>query len=326
LTSPRLQVLIVEDFEPFRQFVTSTLQERPEFQNIFEASNGLEAVIRAGELQADVVLLDIGLPGMNGIEAARRIRTLSANSRILFVSQETDPHLVRETFRAGAFGYVVKADAAIELLPAIDALLRGEKFVGKRFAGENLAVTSPVNHHEAYFYPDDAHLVYGCARYLAAALNGGNAAIFVATEAHRDKVLAQLPAHGVDVDAAIKEARYVPLDAAETLASFMSGGQPDRDRFLNFAGNLISAAANASKGDPPHVVACGECAPLLWAQGQRDAVLRLEQLWNEIGHIYRIDIQCAFVLTTFQRHEQIGVFDSICAEHSSVVHSDPGSE
>ncbi len=321
-----IRVLIVEDFQPFRQFLTSILQQRPEFQIISEVSNGLEAVARAEELQPDLILLDIGLPGTNGIEAARRIRRLSAKPKILFVSQESSPDVVREAFASGAMGYVVKTDATVELISAIDALLRGEKFVGKRFTGQSFAVNPPVHRHQAHFYSDEARFVHGCARCVAAALNAGNAAIFVGTEPHRDKVLAQMHAQGVNVGAAIKEGRYVSLDAAETLATFMSAGQPDRDQFLKLAGNLITSVAKTVKGDPSRIVACGECAPLLWAQGETEAAIRLEQLWNEVGHAYHIEIQCGFLLTAFQRDEHVAVFDRICAEHSCVVQSDAHSE
>jgi CheY-like chemotaxis protein len=83
---PQVRILVVEDFEPFRRFVCATLQARPEWQVIAEASDGLQAVQKAEELKPDLILLDIGLPGLNGIEAARRIRKLSINSKIVLVS------------------------------------------------------------------------------------------------------------------------------------------------------------------------------------------------------------------------------------------------
>ncbi len=79
---------MVDDFEPFRRLVVSMLQKQPELQIIYEASDGSEAVQKAEELQPDLILLDIGLPKLNGIEAARRIRKLSPGSKILFVSQD----------------------------------------------------------------------------------------------------------------------------------------------------------------------------------------------------------------------------------------------
>jgi DNA-binding NarL/FixJ family response regulator len=93
---PSLRVLIVEDYEGFRRFIRSTVQERVDFQFIGEASDGLEAVQKAVELQPDLILFDIGLPKLNGLEAARRIRKISPNSKILFLTQESSSDVVQE--------------------------------------------------------------------------------------------------------------------------------------------------------------------------------------------------------------------------------------
>ncbi len=124
-----VRVLVVEDFEPFRQFLSSTLGKRPEFQVICEVSDGSEAVRRAEELKPELILLDIGLPGLNGIEAARQIRRLAPESKIIFVSQESSPDLVQEALSSGGLGYVLKTKAATDLLPAVEAALEGRQFV-----------------------------------------------------------------------------------------------------------------------------------------------------------------------------------------------------
>jgi DNA-binding NarL/FixJ family response regulator len=102
---------------------------RPGLQIISEASDGLEAVQKAVELQPALIVLDIGLPSLNGIEAARRIRKLSPKSKILFLSQESSADVVREALCLGALGFVVKAHAAGDLLVAVEAVLRNEQFV-----------------------------------------------------------------------------------------------------------------------------------------------------------------------------------------------------
>lgn len=124
-----IRVLVVEDNEPFRQFVRATLGIRPELQIISEVSDGLEAVQRALELQPALIVLDIGLPSLNGIEAARQIRKLSPKSAILFLTQETSPDVVQEALDLGASGFVFKAQAARDLLIAVEAVLRNERFV-----------------------------------------------------------------------------------------------------------------------------------------------------------------------------------------------------
>jgi CheY-like chemotaxis protein len=126
-----VRILIVDDFEPFRRFIRSTLRQKPEWQIIGEASDGLEAVQKVEELQPDLIVLDIGLPTLNGIKAARQIRKLRPECRILFLSQETSADIVQEAFSLGAVGYVVKAYAGSELLVAVKAVCSGGRFMGK---------------------------------------------------------------------------------------------------------------------------------------------------------------------------------------------------
>jgi DNA-binding NarL/FixJ family response regulator len=124
-------VLVVDDFIPWRKIVCSMLKTELNFKNIQEASDGVEAVQRAKEYQPDLVLLDIALPGMNGIEAARQIRNVAPSSRILILSENRDPDVVDEALRTAASGYVCKSDAAKELLPAVEAVLSGKRYVSR---------------------------------------------------------------------------------------------------------------------------------------------------------------------------------------------------
>ncbi|HKF05549.1 MAG TPA: response regulator transcription factor [Candidatus Sulfotelmatobacter sp.] len=119
-----ITVLIVDDFAKFRQVVRSKLEANG-FQIVAEASDGLEAVTKAAELQPDVVLLDIAMPNLDGIEAAARIRTISHKSKILFVSHTTDPDTVQAVLGDRGHGFVGKFKVNSHLLPAIDAVLNG---------------------------------------------------------------------------------------------------------------------------------------------------------------------------------------------------------
>jgi len=121
---PAIRILVVDDYEHWRRKISQLLQVHPEWQVVCEVSDGLEAVQKAEELRPDLILLDIGLPGLNGIEAARRIRQLSPNSRIVFLSADNSQDVVQVALSTGAQGCVHKTRASNDLLPAIDAVLR----------------------------------------------------------------------------------------------------------------------------------------------------------------------------------------------------------
>jgi DNA-binding NarL/FixJ family response regulator len=125
-----VRVLVVEDFVPYRQFTCSTLARLRGLQIVGEVSDGLEAIQKAVELRPDLILLDIGLPSLNGIETARQIRKLVPEAKIIFLTQESSPDVVQEALSVGAWGYVVKIKAHSELLTAVEAALSGKTFVG----------------------------------------------------------------------------------------------------------------------------------------------------------------------------------------------------
>jgi DNA-binding NarL/FixJ family response regulator len=129
---PGFTTLVVDDLEEFRHFIRLMLQERTQCRVIGEASDGLDAIGQAAELQPDLILLDLGLPTLNGMEVARRIRKLSPNSKILFVSQNSAPEIARAALRLGAHGYLLKSDAT-ELPLAVETVLQDKQFVSSHF-------------------------------------------------------------------------------------------------------------------------------------------------------------------------------------------------
>ena len=120
---------MVEDFAAFRQFTCEALASMGDVEIVGEVSDGLEAIQKAVELKPDLILLDIGLPTLNGIEVARQVRKLVPESKIIFLSQESSADIVQEALNLGAVGYIVKARTNRELLPAVGAVLAGKTFV-----------------------------------------------------------------------------------------------------------------------------------------------------------------------------------------------------
>ena len=265
------RIIVVDDYDPFRRFICSTLRKRPELQIVGEVSDGLEAVQKAEELQPDLIVLDIGLPSLNGIEAARRIRKLSPKSKILFVSQESSADMVQEALASGALGYIVKADAGKELLTAVNAVLRGDRFVGNRFAGYDLVGTSdrtdpesvPRNdslarredrnvgitgRHELGLYSNDDAFLDDSTDFVLAALKLGKAVILITTDLHQRSLVQRLQARDVDVAALVEQKLYISLHIADSLPRFMVDGSPDPVRLAKAVRDPILEVAKAATG------------------------------------------------------------------------------
>lgn len=131
----KVRILVVDDNEPFRRFIASTLRDRKNFNVIGEACDGLEAVQRAEALQPDLILLDIGMPELNGLDAARQISKRAPNARIIFLTQESAADVVGEALSLGAWGYVAKVQAGRELLDAVEMVMQGQRFVSSSLNG-----------------------------------------------------------------------------------------------------------------------------------------------------------------------------------------------
>lgn len=121
----RIRVLIVDDHTILREGIRSLLERESDIEIVGEAGDGEEAVAKAGELEPDVVLMDIGMPKMNGIEATRRIRQKYPHIRVLILSMHDDEEYVRPLMQAGASGFVLKRSATTELVVALRAAYQG---------------------------------------------------------------------------------------------------------------------------------------------------------------------------------------------------------
>jgi DNA-binding NarL/FixJ family response regulator len=238
------RVLVVDDYQPWLRLIRSMLPEAWELRVIAEASDGREAVQKALQLQPDLILLDIGLPVLNGIEAARQIRQHNPNARILFMSEQRSPDVVNAALSTGS-GYVVKSCAPRELLPAIKTVLEGGRFVSASLQCQNLTDSKDEldtskakigeNRHELNCYPDQATFVDGFARFVGTTLKNGSAIVVLARESHRLGIVQRLIFEGVDVAAAIEQKRYLPLDI------------PDGFQTFQFAEHLATDAVKAAR-------------------------------------------------------------------------------
>jgi len=230
--------------------------------------------------------------------------------------------MVREAFARGASGYVLKVDAGTELLMAVEAVLRGERFVGRRFSGlvlpaARLPQAEGSGRHQVGFYSDDRVLLEALTQFVGTALRLGNAAIVLATESHRDGLLVRLQKYGLDINAAVEHGKCTALDAAGALATVLVDDKIDAVRFFAVFDDLIQKAAEAAGGQSRFAI-FGECVHLLWTQGNADAAIQMEKLGNQLAQRYEVDILCGYSLKGFKGGVGSLIFEKICAEHSAV--------
>lgn len=173
--------------------------------------------------------------------------------------------------------------------------------------------------HTAHFYEQDSFLLDALAPAVSRALRAGDSVVILATEDHRDGLESRLRASEIDVAKVSAQGRYISLDAAETLEKFMVGAHPDPVRFSEMTKNLFESATPSAQGTTPHIFAFGEMVAVLWASGNSEGALRLEQLWNEALRIYPLTLRCAYPMTGFNRGDDGHLFRKICSEHSDVI-------
>jgi hypothetical protein len=167
--------------------------------------------------------------------------------------------------------------------------------------------------HLVEFYETEEFLVASVADYVAPALLGEDAAIVVATPEHREAFADALATHGVDVEEAAREGRYLAIDAAGLLSMFMLDGAPDRDRFQGVVTPLIARAATGER----EVRVYGEMVALLWLAGDVTSTIALEDLWNELAGICEFSLFCGYPISSFDVQSR-ALFAHICGQHSSV--------
>lgn len=324
------RVLVVEDFEPFQQFVCSTLEKNSQLDVICRVSDGLDAVQQARRIRPDLIVIDVGLPKLNGIEAVRQIRETAPNSKVLFLSQNSDADVVQRAFEVGGNGYVLKTKAATDLLPAVEAVIRGHSFLSSGLADfndlANPANRGPRHHrlvphtendasyrHQVEFHASEDSLLGSFVRFIQTALTAGNAVIVVLSKVHGKRLRQRLLADNIVNDATIEQRRYISLDAEEILSAFMVNDLPDRDNFFKLVEDLI-ATAKAATGNAASVAVCGECASILWTQGKLDAAIQLECFCNEIAQSHKMDILCSYLLNISSEEEQNEICERLGAE------------
>jgi DNA-binding NarL/FixJ family response regulator len=312
-----IRILLVEDFEPFRRVVRLLLQARTDLTIVDEAVDGVEAVEKASLLKPDLILMDIGLPKRSGISAAKQIAVDSPRSKLLFVSLEASPETVQAAFQAGAKGYLQKLTVETDLIPAIDAIAAGRQYISGDIQRSNAETVTP--RHEALFYSDETTFLEGALPFVRSVLDTGGAAIAIVTASHGTGLIRGLEAGGVDVDRAIKEGRYTPLDVADFLSHAVANGLLDLERLSRFMADPVKSALQARQTEHARVAIVGEGGGQLCAAGNIEGAIDLETKGVGAFDNRAIDFLCPYPMSAFERTDGDVAYRKICAEHTAVL-------
>jgi hypothetical protein len=175
--------------------------------------------------------------------------------------------------------------------------------------------------HSVDFYADEAVFLDNLSDILCRALKAGGVCLVIAAAPHRQGIAQRLRAAGIDLSLCVRNSQYLLLDAKATLDKFMVDGMPDPERFFATIDPVLVQAKASLGPDVSFPVAFGEMVALLWADGKRQAALRLEQLWNELGSRHSFHLRCAYPRHGFTSGDEDAFFQQICAEHNHVMRS-----
>jgi signal transduction histidine kinase len=173
--------------------------------------------------------------------------------------------------------------------------------------------------HSVQFYEDEEVFLDGLSEFVGSALGTGGACLVIATRAHRAGLAERLKGWGLDLSVAAKNNRFLSLDAEATLARFMVGGWPDEERFFGTIEPMLLQSKVALRHKGVSIVAFGEMVALLWAAGNCEAALRLEQLWNELARRHSFALRCAYPMGCFGEKSHDALFNRVCGEHNHVI-------
>ena len=169
--------------------------------------------------------------------------------------------------------------------------------------------------HFVQFYEADGFLLNSLSGFIGNAITSGDAAIVVATPAHRSGLEELLQANGLDVTGAKARGRYVSLDAVESLSRFMVDGSPDPTRFNDFMGGVLASVTDGRS----RIRAFGEMVALLWAEGNHAGAIRLEELWNDLQKAHSFSLFCAYPMNGLSGEKFIEPHSSVCNIHTRVI-------
>lgn len=336
-----VEVLIADDHDRFRRAIRTVIESEVAYRVCGEARDGIEAVEKIRQLHPDIVLMDIDMPRMDGLQATEIIRREVPDCKVIIVTQN-EATIAREQARiVDAKAFVTKSGLTRDLLPTMGrvamennsrlAARKSERQVNPgRDAARAHGVTASEGEpwfgllgsaaprdHIVQLYQDQQFLNRAVCRFAAAAITNGEGVILVPTVAHWDAFRPRLESEGVDVKAAEKRGQLTIVDADNLLPTFMRDGMPDSPVFLGLAQNVISEARGDGRYEK--VRWWGEMVNILWERGEVAASMQLEDQFDQLAHEQDIAIFCSFLMDNFDGDVHARMLPRLGENHSHLI-------
>jgi CheY-like chemotaxis protein len=308
--------VIIADDHPLMLEAASDIVRR-QFELVAAVRSGAAAVEAASEHQPDVVVLDIAMPGLDGFQAATKIRGVSERSQIVFLSNHAGDDYVVAAMTRGASAFVPKMRMGTDLAAAVEHVCAGRTYLPSTRVLRQWQRPAGRSCHDLHFYDDDARLIESALDYFAEALMVGDSIVAILTAPHRALLESLAGSCGVDLPALAAAGRYLNVDSHEALDGILVNGEPDTTAFNTLMGTVVDAALAAAVGPRRHVTVFGEIAPLLCARGEYELMARVEALGEAFAATRPMSLLCAYPSVAFDAASERA--DTVCCAHVAVV-------
>jgi CheY-like chemotaxis protein len=311
----RPRVLLADDDAGISRAISRALAT--DFEVVASVASGREALDIVPDLDPDVVVLDISMPGLNGFQTAEELKRLGSRSRIVFLTMHQDDDFVANAIRCGAEAYVPKMLAWSDLVPALHHALAGRQYLPSLTP----LVMTDSDAHVVQFRGGDGSWLHEAAAVLSSALQRGDTIATVLIESSRDALAVRMKERGWNPADLEAQGRYLVFDAEAAARQVVRGGRLDVDTLVDLVAVLERARTASGDKARSHLTILGEIAPVLWRNGNPEAAFEVERLWDELTRSLPILTICTYPMDWLDRDGGAAFSSAICAHHSVINHA-----